>query len=407
MAGSVCSRPWSRSSRMDSPLRILLTCRDLRVRAGSQLYTRDVAEELRRLGHSPVIYSPRLGEVADELRARGVAVIDRLDRLGEPPAVIHGQHHLEAMSALLRFPSVPALYVCHGWLPWEEAPPQFPSLLRYVAVDRLRRDRLVLEHGIPESRVAVLPNFVDLERFRPRPPLPPRPRRALLLSNQAAPGTFLPAVERACAASGIALTVAGVAAGRPVRRPEELLPEFDLVFARGRSALEAMAVGAAVVLCDLEGCGPRVTAANFAALRELNFGVGTLRPPVEESRLREEIAGYDPEDVNRLRERVRQENGREVAVARLVELYRELLAAPRLAGEEHLRAGCTAAADYVGWLSSTVTGRDERLVAAEGQLAEARAQLAQLTASPVFRLRRRLLGWAPLVAAYRKVRRSD
>lgn len=390
---------------MDSPLRILLTCRDLRFRAGSQLYTRDVAEELRRLGHSPVVYSPRLGEVADELRARGVAVIDRLDRLGEPPAVIHGQHHLEAMSALLRFPTVPALYVCHGWLPWEEAPPRFPSLLRYVAVDRLRRDRLVLEHGIPEARVSVLPNFVDLERFRPRPPLPPRPRRALLLSNQAAPGNFLPAVERACAASGMALTVAGVAAGRPVRRPEELLPEFDLVFARGRSALEAMAVGAAVVLCDLEGSGPRVTAANFAALRELNFGVGTLRPPVEESRLREEIAGYDPEEVARLRERVRQEAGREAAVARLVELYRELLAAPPLSGEEPLRAGCTAAGEYVGWLSSYVTGREDRLVAAEGQLAETRAQLAQLTASPFFHLRRRLLGWAPLVAAYRKIRR--
>ena len=124
------------------------------------------------------------------------AHIEDLGQLGSPPSVIHGQHHLEAMEAMLRFPSVPALYVCHGWLPWVEAPPRFPSLLRYLAVDTLRRDRLVLEHGIPESRVTVLHNFVDLDRFRPREPLPPRPRRALLLSNQASVHTFVPAVER-------------------------------------------------------------------------------------------------------------------------------------------------------------------------------------------------------------------
>src|SRR6185369_5533645 len=82
-------------------LRVLLTCHDLAIRAGTQLYT---------------------GEVAAEIRARGVAVVDDLDRLGEPPSIIHGQHHLEAMAAMLRFPTVPALFVCHGWLPWQEAP---------------------------------------------------------------------------------------------------------------------------------------------------------------------------------------------------------------------------------------------------------------------------------------------
>src|SRR2546430_4332475 len=31
---------------------------------------------------------------------------------------------------------------CHGWLPWEETPPHFPRILRYVAVDHTCRDRL-------------------------------------------------------------------------------------------------------------------------------------------------------------------------------------------------------------------------------------------------------------------------
>lgn len=395
------------------PLRVLITCRELAVRAGSQLYTRDAAEELRRLGHSPVVFSPRLGEVAADLRSRGVAVINDLDQLGAPPSIIHGQHHQEAMAAMLRFPRVPALYVCHGWLPWEEAPPRFPSLLHYVAVDALRRDRLVLEHGIPDERVTILHNFVDLDRFRPRPPLPPRPRRALLLSNQASSRTFIPVVERACAASGLELTVAGFAAARSEERPEVILPSFDLVFARGRSALEAMAVGAAVVLCDIEGCGPLVGPDNFDSLRDLNFGMGALRPPVEEARLRAEIARYDPDDAGRVRDRVRREAGRLEAVERLLGLYEGLLAAaPSLSGEEHARACLEAASRYLSWLGPAVGTGGERLAAAETELASTRRELATtmevlqaLERSPFARLRGRLLGLRPLAATYRALRR--
>ena len=199
------------------PLRVLLTCRDLALRGGSQLYTRDVAAALRALGHTPIVFSPRLGSVASELRARGVAVIDSLDLLGEAPSVIHGQHHLEAMAAMLRFPAVPAVFVCHGWLPWQEAPPRFPSIGRYVAVDALRRDRLVFEHGIPDSEVEILPNFVDVSRFRVRPPLPDRPALALLFSNQAtSEGGLTAAVRKACAHAGIALDVAGDASDNPI-----------------------------------------------------------------------------------------------------------------------------------------------------------------------------------------------
>lgn len=397
---------------MSEPLRVLITCRELGIRAGTQLYTRDVAETLRELGHSPVVYSPRLGDVATELRSRGVAVINRLGQLGSPPSIIHGQHHLESMEAMLRFPSVPALFVCHGWLPWVEAPPRFPSLLRYVAVDALRRDRLVLEHGIPESRVTIFHNFVDLDRFQPRPPLPPRPRRALLLSNQAAPSTFLPAVERACAASGLELTVAGFAAGSSTPRPEKLLGSFDLVFARGRSALEAMAVGAAVILCDVEGAGPLVDSANFETLRDLNFGLGALRPPVHEERLRAEIQRYDPEEAERVRNRVRREAGRREAVARLVDLYREVIAAaPALDSEAHRQECLAATAHYLHWIGAhlamaeeTVVSTADRLDETEDRLATVAATLAAMERSPFGRLRARLVEMAPLVTAWRTVK---
>ncbi len=420
--------PSSESTRLPSALRVLITCRDLVIRGGAQLYTRDLAEELRAQGHTPVVFSPRLGPVATELRARGIAVIDDLGRLGALPDVIHAQHHLEAMAALLRFPAVPAIYVCHGWLPWQEAPPKFPSLVRYVAVDALRRDRLVLEHGIPEAQVEIVRNFVDLDRFRPRPPLPAKPRRALLLSNQASAETFAPVVESACAARGIAISVAGFASGQATERPEELLAEFDLVFARGRSALEALAVGCGVVLCDIEGCGPWVNAENYDRLRDLNFGLGALRPPVAAELLGRQIDRYDPAEAARVRDRVRAEGGRTEAVARLVGIYRETLeswAARRLVPEGE---SLLAASRYLTWLGPEVDlQRDiaETLAAFEdaqarafeveamlwetqGRLEKTAAALAIFEGSPAGRLRNALLGLPPVVALYRvlKARRA-
>ncbi len=398
------------------PLRVLLTCYELGLRSGSQLYTRDVAETLRELGHSPVVFSPRPGVVAEEMRSRGVAVIDDLDRLGSAPDVIHGQHHREAMEAMLRFPQVPALFVCHGWLPWQEAPPRFPSLLRYVAVDSLRRDRLVLEHGIPDDRVTILPNFVDLDRFRPRPdPLPAKPRRALLFSNHGGRHTFLPEVERACARRGIELTAIGRAVDREEAHPERLLPGFDLVFARGRSALEAMATGAAVVLCDIEGCGSLVTPDNFDSLRGLNFGMGTLRPPVDADRLGAEIDRYSPEAAARVQERVRREADRREVVEALVSEYRRVIAAGSdLGTEEHRRACLEAAARYLAWLGPTFDRTEAALQDARDaldrnrwELTETAQALETLERSPFSRLRAKLIAWSPLVSIYRRIRRQD
>ena len=93
---------------LPSSLRILLTNNTLASRAGSEMYIRDLAIALMKLGHFPLAYSPVLGEVAEELKRATVPVIDDLRSLNEPPDLIHGQHHLETMMAVLRFPRTPA-----------------------------------------------------------------------------------------------------------------------------------------------------------------------------------------------------------------------------------------------------------------------------------------------------------
>ena len=230
------------------------------------MYVRDVALSLLRRDHHPVAFSMRLGPVAEELRAATVPVVSDLEAVGEPPDVIHGHHHLETMIALLHFPGVPAISFCHGWLPWEENAPRFPRILRYVAVDEACRDRLVAESGAPPlgSRCCGASWISDGSALAALPPLP---LRALVFSNAASEATHLPPVREACARLGIALDVAGLASGRVASRPEDLLPAYDLVFAKARAALEALAVGAAVIVCDAAGLAGRVTTSNLERLR--------------------------------------------------------------------------------------------------------------------------------------------
>jgi len=331
-------------------LRVLITNNTLAERAGSELWVRDLATALLARGHAPIAFSTQLGEVAHELRQQTVPVIDRLDAIGAPLDLVHGHHHLETMTALLRFPGVPAVYVCHGWLPWQEAPPRFPSIRRYVAVDDTCRDRLVCEYGIPEAHVRVLLNFVDLARFAPRDPLPARPRRALVFSNAASEHTHLPAVREACTRAGVTVDALGIGSGTAAVRPEEVLAGYDVVFAKGRSALEALAVGAAVVLCDANGVGPLVMSGNFDRLRRLNFGVRVSREPVSPEVLAGELARYDAADAAAVARRVRAEAGREAAVDELIGIYREVLAEHAASPAPDPVEEARAASAYLRWL---------------------------------------------------------
>lgn len=307
-------------------LRVLITCRTLRRRSGSEAYARDLAIGLLRRGHHPIVYSADWGEFADELLMSSIAVVDDLRRVAVPPDIIHANHHPEALAALLHFHRTPAVLVCHAWQSDEAKPLIFPRVLRYVAVDDTCSERLIDREGIAPAAVLVLRNAVDLERFNPRPPLPPRPRRALLLSSSGGEGEFVELVAAACREHDIQLEIQGAGVGRPCPRPESLLPDFDLVFAKARCALEAMAVGCAVVLCDWIGSGPMVTSAEVESLWRRNFGFRILRNRITAAGLGEQIERYDPVDAARVSQWVRQNTGLQGAIERTLTLYESVLA---------------------------------------------------------------------------------
>ena len=330
-------------------MRILITNSTIASRSGAELYVRDLACGLLERGHRPVVYAPRIGALARELRDKTVPVTDRLDSITTPPEIIHGHHNLETMTAVLHFTRAPAVFVVHDNLARQDVPPHFPRILRYVAVDDNCRDRLVFEHGIPEDRVRVILNSVDLAAFKPRGPLPARPRRALIFSN--ASSTHFAAVREACARSGLELDVIGHDSGNVCSQPEAVLGNYDIVFAKARCALEALAVGAAVVLCDFPGAGPLVTSGELDSLRRLNFGRRTLRSEIRPEVIEREIARYDAADAAEVSRRIRAVAGSDLMLDELAALYSEVseeyAASPPADAEAELRA----AANYLHWLT--------------------------------------------------------
>ncbi|MGZ4779476.1 MAG: glycosyltransferase [Thermoanaerobaculia bacterium] len=304
--------------------RILFTNNTLSTRAGTELWVRDMTIELHARGYLPAAYSSVLGPVADEMRDAGIPVVDHLDGLPWRPDLIHGQHHLEAMTALVRFPDVPAVFVCHGAIPWEEEPLLHPAIRRWIAVDSACRQRLV-DARVPEDRITTLFNFVDLARFERRSALDAEPRRALVFSNTLTESNGLETIRKACHREGISVEVAGLAAGRIAEKPEELLREFDLVFARGRAALEAMATGCAVILCDTTGVGPYVRSADLPELRELNFGFRALTSPLTLQVLRDRIRAFDAADAGLVCTWIREHASLRDAAKQLEKIYNETL----------------------------------------------------------------------------------
>ena len=342
-------------------LRILLTNYSLRDPCGSELYILDVAQELLLRGHFPIVFSPALGAVAERIRGNGIPVVDTLSAIGEAPDIIHGQHHLTVLAALLYFPKVPAILVCHGWLPWWETPVQFPRILQYVAVDEACRERLVSERGISGDKVTTILNFADLRRFQPREGLLPNiPKKALLFSNYATEAGSTKVLQQICSQLGIALEVRGLACGDAFDHPENHLSNYDLIFAKGRAAIEALVSGAAVIPYHNGYFGPLVKMNNLDFLRQRNFGITIARIPLSLNALQNEIEKYSSTDSAFVTASMRKTATLERAANEFLELYNQTLQEWLPGSYDSTATEGDALSQYLSFLSLEYLGVETR-----------------------------------------------
>ena len=260
-------------------MKILVTNFRLAERTGSEMVVLELACGLKARGHEVAVYTPEIGRVGEILqRVGGIPVVTRLEEVPFVPEVIHGQHLVPATLAILAFPTVPALYYCHGYGPLEERPPVHPRVRRWLAPSVRFRSWFAEEFGIPEERFGLVPNFVDTMKFHPRLPAEGEPgvdrppgQRALLYHTNLRRGQEVATLEKACAEAGWTFEAVGSAFGGGTDKPEALLPGYDLVFTSGRSALEALACGCQVMIVGEGRIGPLLTPETIAAAMEVNF----------------------------------------------------------------------------------------------------------------------------------------
>src|SRR5262249_2930894 len=95
-----------------------------------------------------------------------------------------------------------------------------------------------------------------------------------------------------------------------------------LVFAKAKSALEAMACARAVILAGPGGLGPMVTRENFEALQRINFGLRATQQEFTAENLAAATAGYCPEESLAVSRLVRRRSDISARVDEWIALYR-------------------------------------------------------------------------------------
>lgn len=319
--------------------RVLITNITLAGRTGSEIVTRDLALGLKASGDRPTVYSPRSGPIAGELIAAGVPVVTDIADAPRPD-LIHGHHTIQTAVACARWPDVPCVFLCHDGVAWHDAAPRLANVRLHATVNAAFRDRVAADAGIAADDVLTAANGVDTDRFRPGPDLAPHPRRALAFAKNHG---HLEAIAEACAARDIALDVIGAAAGRIEAAPEVLLGDYDLVFTSALSAIEAMAVGRAVVVCDGRGLAGMATSGRHDAWRPLNFGLGAFDQPLTAAAVGAEIDRYDPVDARAVADRIRREAALPVWIDGWRAVHGRLLDLPPPAVSDEDRAAALAA----------------------------------------------------------------
>ena len=308
-------------------MRILFTQHGLVRSGGTEFFVSEVSSELVRRGHQVAVYAGERGPLADTLAGRGVLILEDPAKCPWVPDTIHGQHREHALRAIQRFPQTPALLHIHGFLPALEKPFRHPRILRYLTTGESVSRRWSEAFEIPKEHFITVPNHVDLERFHGTRNPPWRPSKALLYSNVIFSEEQLDHLRSACSQRGLTLDLAGrcnVLTG-DIERPEDLLPRYDLVFAVGRSGLEAAACGCGVIPVYLDMAEELLLPSTYERLRGQNMSPRlSMHHQLDARWIVEQLDRWDASHVSEVSAMVRASAGLSGTVSLLEKIHADL-----------------------------------------------------------------------------------
>ena len=138
-------------------MRIIIVCSTMQYLSGSPLYNFTLAKELAKRGHQVSILSKwAVNSLLLELEDVGVKCIDKTE--AEYDLAIVSQRNIPLPKAKKTIHVIHSEYEC-------ETPRE--GMEHYVAIRPSIKEHLIKEHNIPENKIEVIYNGVDLERFKP------------------------------------------------------------------------------------------------------------------------------------------------------------------------------------------------------------------------------------------------
>ncbi|OXG03076.1 Glycosyltransferase Family 4 [Flavobacterium araucananum] len=302
-------------------MNVLITNIHIAEYTGTETYVKELAIELINRGNLVEIFTLRMGDLSQELIEKGINVTNNLKKLKLTPDIIHAHHNITALKAIKFFKFTPVVYFIHDRTSVFDNPYQHKNILRYIAVDYNCKERYCLENNFKEEDIEIVYNWVNTYRFRLKEQINKQPKKALVFSNYLNDNNIYPQIKEACTDLGVEVEIIGYSSGNICLEPEKILHKYDLVFAKAKAAIEAMATGAAVIVCDFRGLGGMVTSSNMKHFRDFNFGMKLMTNVPTKKNLIAEINKYDSFETIKISEYIIRESNFLLVVSHLEKIY--------------------------------------------------------------------------------------
>lgn len=273
-------------------MQFVLANRHLIAAGGTEVHLVTIAEQLRRLGHDVTIYSPEIGPFGDHMRRRGLEVSDSLRALPESCDVAFAQDAIVVHELAQRYPAALSVFRVCGDVFDFQLPPQLHGVVDLVVVTSDRYERVAQAAAVPVP-VLRLRVPIDTDRLVPLGTIRERPERAVVLGNY---GERDELVRDVWGRAGLELRCVG--GDRPdVQRYDvaDAVADADIVVAKGRAALDAMACARAVYVFDIFGGDGWVTPETYASFEADNFAGQATGRVIDAATLERDLSGYRQE----------------------------------------------------------------------------------------------------------------
>lgn len=305
-------------------MKILITNVEMEGYSGTTLYVKELAIGFKKRGIHVEVFTLRIGQIGEELLSLGIRVSTKLTELSKPD-IVHAHNNITVWPVLSLFKNIPVVFWIHNRLSPLDIPPKHKNIIQYMAVDYNCYERYIEEHKFQPKDIKVIYNWVNLTRFSLRKSTNGPIKKALVFSNYAKKNGFLPVLEEACESQGIELDVMGKGMGTERKDPENYLGDYDVVFAKAKAAMEAMACGCAVIVCDFNGLAGFAKPTNFEEFRKLNFGMKLMNRSITVENVVSELKLYQSTDFSLVSRRLREEADMELVIDDIRNLYQSVI----------------------------------------------------------------------------------